>query len=148
MSSTIPFHGNAVDMLPDGVIPVPGTRKRKPAFSMNDPDNVEIARLATQAAKKKAKLSMVNSGKDFENTHQKKSAGPKSNHQLSNSKNKKTVPQNRQPSVESESDVDDFPHNSHNNHENVAIAVDGSESDDDDIQIVEQPAESAEEELS
>src|SRR5271155_628407 len=87
MSSTIPFHGN--NMLPDVVIPVPvaGSRKRKPAFSMNDPDNVELARLATQAAKKKTKLSMVNSsGKDFEKTHQKKPAGLKSNCQLSNFK--------------------------------------------------------------
>jgi hypothetical protein len=182
MSSTIPFHGN--NMLPDVVIPVPvaGSRKRKPAFSMNDPDNVELARLATQAAKKKTKLSMVNSsGKDFEKTHQKKPAGLKSNRQLSNfkdvneseagddnsepeaeatkkkglskptpSQNKKNrkknkpVPkqQNRQPLVEDMDDLTD------SNRENVANTINDSESDDDDIQIVEEPTESAEEELS
>ena len=149
---------------------------------MNDPDNVELARLATQAAKKKTKLSMVNSsGKDFEKTHQKKPAGLKSNRQLSNfkdvneseagddnsepeaeatkkkglskptpSQNKKNrkknkpVPkqQNRQPLVEDMDDLTD------SNRENVANTINDSESDDDDIQIVEEPTESAEEELS
>lgn len=66
-NSPISFHGNAV---PDGVIT--GSRKRKQTFSMNDPDNVELARLATQAAKKKAKLSKVNSSeKGIVTTNQK-----------------------------------------------------------------------------
>jgi len=42
-----PFTGNAGSVLPDGV--VTGNRKRKQAFSLNDPDNIELARLATQA---------------------------------------------------------------------------------------------------
>jgi hypothetical protein len=42
-------------MLPEGVIT--GSHKRKQAFSLQDPDNIELQRLATQAAKKKAKLS-------------------------------------------------------------------------------------------
>lgn len=58
-NSPIPFPVDP-DMLPDDdIIPVAGGRKRKQAFSMHDPDNVELARLATQAAKKKAKVSMV-----------------------------------------------------------------------------------------
>ena len=83
-NSPISFHGNAVntDMLPDSI--VTGSRKRKPTFSMNDPDNVELARLATQAAKKKAKLSKNNSS-------EKKTTNPK-----------KSGPINRQPSVEDE----------------------------------------------
>lgn len=177
MSSTIPFHSNAVDTLPDGIIPVAGSRKRKQAFSMTDPDNVELARLATQAAKKKTKLSMVNaSGK--QSTHQKKSAGPKSNHQLSNSKNvdksevgdsddddeagatkkkglsKLTPSQNKKNikkkvSTNRQPSVEDVDDFTDSNHENVANAINDSESDDDDdMEIVEQPAESAEEELS
>jgi hypothetical protein len=182
-NSLIPFPVDT-DMLPDGVIvPVAGSRKRKQAFSMNDPDNVELARLAAQAAKKKAKRTMVNSsGKDLERTHQKKSTG---NCQPSNSQNvnesdpddddeaataestkknlsrptpsqnrkngkksyKKTVPpkRNRQPSVEDVEDVDDP---TDNNREKVADIETNSESDDDDVIIVDQPAESAEEELS
>lgn len=195
---SFPGHGNTVDsdMLPDGVIPdLPvtglGSRKRKQAFSMNDPDNAELARLATQAAMKKTKLSKANSsGKDSKITHQKKSAGPKSNQrQPSNSKNvsneseagdrddddeaataeatkkknlskptpsqnkknkkktnKKAVPkQNRQPTVEDVTDEDDV---TDNNLENVVDVENNSGSDDDDVEVVEKPAESAEEELS
>ena len=60
-NSPISFHVDAVNtnMLPDSI--VTKSRKRKPTFSMNDPNNVELARLATQAAKKKAKLSKNNS---------------------------------------------------------------------------------------
>jgi hypothetical protein len=197
-NSSIPFHRdhgnlNDVEMLPDDGVMLAGSRKRKQAFSMKDPDNVELARLATQAAKKKTKLSMNNSsGKEI--THQKKAAGPKLNCQPSNSKNvhgseaagdsdesddddeaataeatkkkgvskptrpqnkknrnskkKKTVPtkQNRQPSVEDEDDSD----LSDNHRENVVniVNLNGLESDDDGVEVVEQPAESAEEELS
>lgn len=41
--------------LPEGI--VTGSRKRKQAFSLHDPDNIEVQQLATQAARKKAKLS-------------------------------------------------------------------------------------------
>jgi hypothetical protein len=182
-NSPISFHGNAV---PDGIMA--GSRKRKQTFSMNDPDNGELERLATQAAKKKAKLSKANSS-EKETTNPKKK-GPKNrqpsveeevnifpplparfprnprniiessdddsdneaatrptteakknlkkctlsqNKETNQKINKKLVPkleQNRQPSVE---DVDD---------EN------GSSGDDDMVEIVEKPAESAEEELS
>ena len=40
----IPFPGNAGNTLPDGIMA--GHRKRKQAFSLNDPDNIEVARLA------------------------------------------------------------------------------------------------------
>ena len=75
MSTPIPF---TVTELPDGI--VAGTRKRKQAFSLNDPDNIEVAHLATQAAKKKAKLSKLNSS-EKKVTNQK--SGLKSNRQLS-----------------------------------------------------------------
>jgi hypothetical protein len=91
MSTKIPFPGNASNMpvLPDGV--VEGSRKRKQAFSLNDPDNIEVARLATQAEKKKAKLSNNLSKK--KRTNQK--TGSKSN---------------RQPSVEEVEDADSTQH--------------------------------------
>ena len=85
---SIPFPGNddTPSVLPDGV--VAGVRKRKQAFSLNDPDNVELQRLATQAAKKKAKLS-------------------KHNPVEKNSTNNKAVPKpNCQPSVEEVDDAD------------------------------------------
>jgi hypothetical protein len=181
-------------MLPDDVVPVPvaGSRKRKQAFSMNDPDNVELAHLATQAAsraaKKKAKL-IHSSGKDLEiSTHQKKAASRKSNCQpsknVNNSEseggdspnddddeaaiaeatkkkglskptpsqskksirkklNKKTVAkQNCQPSESAEDlDMDNLdPDNDPRN--------DSGSNDDDEVEVVEQAAESAEEELS
>jgi uncharacterized protein YgiM (DUF1202 family) len=67
-NSPISFHGNAV---PDGIMA--GSRKRKQTFSMNDPDNVELARLATQAAKKKAKLRVIHQKKGTVAANQKKS---------------------------------------------------------------------------
>jgi hypothetical protein len=90
MSTPIPFPSNAVTVLPDGV--VAGSRKRKQVFSLNDPDNIEVARLATQAAKKKAKLSKLNSSEK------------KTNNQKSGSKS------NRQPSIEEVEDVDNTRH--------------------------------------
>src|SRR4051794_33350733 len=74
MSTQIPFPSDAVTVLPDGI--VAGSRKRKQAFSLNDPDNIEVAQLATQAAKKKAKLSKLNSS-EKKTTNQK--SGSKSN---------------------------------------------------------------------
>ena len=65
-------------MLPDGI--VAGSRKCKQAFSLNDPDNTELAHLATQAARKKAKMSKSNV-LEKEPTNQK--SGSKSNHQPS-----------------------------------------------------------------
>jgi hypothetical protein len=56
--STIPFPGSndtLSNKLPEGI--VTGSRKRKQAFSLQDPYNIELQRLATQAARKKAKLS-------------------------------------------------------------------------------------------
>lgn len=56
--STLLFPGNddsTSSKLPEGI--VTGSRKRKQAFSLHDPDNIEVQRLATQAARKKAKLS-------------------------------------------------------------------------------------------
>lgn len=90
MSTPIPFSSNAVTDLPDGV--VAGSRKRKQAFSLNDPDNIEVARLATQAAKKKAKLSKLDSSKK------------KATYQDFGSKS------NRQPSIEEVEDVDNTQH--------------------------------------
>ena len=78
MSTPNPFLGNAGNVLPDGI--VAGSRKRKQAFSLNDPDNTELARLATQAARKKAKMSKSNV-LEKEPTNQK--SGSKSNHQPS-----------------------------------------------------------------
>ena len=75
MSTPIPFPSNAVTELPDGIMA--GTCKCKQAFSLNDPDNIEVACLATQAAKKKAKLSKLNSS-EKKATNQK--SGSKSNH--------------------------------------------------------------------
>jgi hypothetical protein len=103
-----PFTGNAGSMLPDGV--VTGNRKCKQAFSLNDPDNIELARLATQAANKKAKLSKKNNA-----TNQK--SGPKLN---------------RQPSIEEVEDTENtrqrvFPRNP----KNIL------ESDDDDVEMTE-----------
>jgi hypothetical protein len=90
MSTQIPLPSNAVNLLPDGV--VTGSRKRKQAFSLNDPDNIELARLATQAAKKNAKLSKLNlSEKKTTN----RESGSKSN---------------RQPSVEEVDDADNTRH--------------------------------------
>ena len=65
----IPFPGNAVtaSLLPDGVMA--GSRKCKQAFSLNDPDNVEIQRLATQAAKKKARFSKLPSSEKEKTDH-------------------------------------------------------------------------------
>jgi hypothetical protein len=88
MSTPVPFPSNAVTELPDGI--VAGTRRYKQAFSLNDPDNIKVARLATQAAKKKAKLSKLNSS-EKKATNQK--SGSKSNHQ---------------PSVEEVEDVDNI----------------------------------------
>ena len=107
MSTPIPF---AVTELPDGV--VARTCKRKQAFSLNDPDNIEVARLATQAVKKKAKLSKLNSS-EKKVTNQK--SGLKSN---------------RQPSIEEVEDVDNtrqhvFPRNPKN-------ILESSDNDDDD----------------
>jgi hypothetical protein len=113
--STVPFPGNAGSALPDGV--VAGNRKRKQAFSLNDPDNIEVARLATQAAKKKTKLSKPKLSKKETTTNKK--SGPKIN---------------RQPSVEEVEDEDTentrhrvFPRNP----KNIL------ESDDDDIEMLE-----------
>jgi hypothetical protein len=101
MSTPIPFSSNANNAeLPDGV--VAGTCKRKQVFSLNDPDNIEVARLAAQAARrKKAKLSKLDSSKE------------KPTNQKSGSKS------NRQPSIEEVEDVDntrhrDFPRNPKN----------------------------------
>ena len=74
----IPFPSNAVTVLPDGI--VAGSHKHKQAFSLNDPDNIEVVHLATQAAKKKAKLSKLNLS-EKKTTNQK--YGSKSNHQPS-----------------------------------------------------------------
>ena len=107
-----PFTGNAGSALPDGV--VAGNRKRKQAFSLNDPDNIELARLATQAAKKKAKLSKLNLS-EKEATNQK--SGPKLN---------------RQPSVEEVEDTENTQHRVFpRNPKNIL------ESDDDDVEMTE-----------
>jgi hypothetical protein len=56
--STIPFprsNDTLSNMLPKGI--VTGSHKRKQAFSLQDSDNIELQRLATQATRKKAKLS-------------------------------------------------------------------------------------------
>ena len=57
MSTPIPFLGNAGNLAPDGIVAGLRSHKRKQAFSLNDPDNIELACLVTQAAKKKAKLT-------------------------------------------------------------------------------------------
>ena len=57
-----------------------GSCKYKQAFSLNDLNNIKVACLATQAAKKKAKLSKLNSS-EKKVTNQK--SGSKSNHQPS-----------------------------------------------------------------
>jgi hypothetical protein len=59
MSTQIPVLSDAVTGLPDGVMA--GSHKHKQVFSPNDPDNIELAWLATQAAKKKAKVSKLTS---------------------------------------------------------------------------------------
>jgi hypothetical protein len=110
MSTQIPFPSDAVTTLPDGIMA--GSCKRKQAFSLNDPDNIEVARLATQAAKKKAKLSKLNSS-EKKTTNQK--SGSKSN---------------CQPSIEEVEDVDNtrhhlFPRNSKN-------ILESSDDDDDE----------------
>ena len=106
MSTPIPF---AVTELPDGV--VARTCKRKQAFSLNDPDNIEVACLATQAAKKKAKLSKLNSFKK-KVTNQK--SGLKSNHQPSieevedvNNTQQRVFPRNPKNILESSDDDGD-----------------------------------------
>ena len=76
MSTLIPR--DAVTVLPDSI--VAGSCKFKQAFSLNDLDNIEVAWLATQAAKKKAKLSKLNSS-EKKTTNQKSHL--KSNCQLS-----------------------------------------------------------------
>ena len=76
MSTLIPR--DAVTVLPDGVMA--GSHKCRQVFSLNDLDNIEVAWLATQAAKKKAKLSKLNS-LEKKTTNQKSCL--KSNHQLS-----------------------------------------------------------------
>lgn len=73
--------------LPEGV--VSGSRKRKQAFSLNDPDNVELQRLAAQAAKKKQKLKKVLASSDKEKSYR-----------------KPILQANRQPSIEEVDDVD------------------------------------------
>lgn len=85
--STIPFPGNSetFSALPDGI--VSGSRKRRQAFSLMDPDNIENQRMATQRARKRVRLD----------------------------KGGKEKP-NRQASVEGVDDIDDnrsrvFPHN-------------------------------------
>lgn len=110
-NSPISFHGDAVntDMLPDSI--VTGSRKRKPTFSMNDPNNVELARLATQAAKKKAKLSKNNSS-------EKKTTNPK-----------KSGPINRQPSVEDEVEI--FPPRRAGIPRNPKNIIESSDDDDE-----------------
>ena len=88
MSTPIPFPSDAVTMLPDGI--VARSCKCKQAFSLNDPDNIEVVQLATQAAKKKAKLSKLNSS-EKKMTNQK--SGSKSN---------------CQPSIEEVKDIDNM----------------------------------------
>ena len=53
MSVQLPIPSTAVNppALPDGIIA--GSCKHKQAFSLNDPDNVELQCLAVQAAKKR-----------------------------------------------------------------------------------------------
>jgi hypothetical protein len=109
-NSTISFHGNNADMLLDDSITT-GSRKRKPTFSMNDPDNAELARLATQAAKKKAKLSK-NNPSEKKTTNQ-----------------KKTGPKNRQPSVEEEDEI--FPPRRAGIPRNPKNIIESSDDDDD-----------------
>jgi hypothetical protein len=94
MTAQIPISGPGVipPALPDGVIN--RTRKRKQAFTLNDPDNVELQRLATQAAKKKAKQKKVASS-DKPKTH------------TSTSKPIEVPQLNRQPSIEEVVDTDD-----------------------------------------
>ena len=94
MSSTIPLPWQCCQY---SIIPVPvaGSCKCKQAFLMTDPDNVELAHLATQAAKKKTKLSMVNpSGK--ESTHQK---SPLVQNQTVNCQTPKMLTSSRQETV-------------------------------------------------
>jgi hypothetical protein len=88
MSTPISFPRDAVTVLPDGA--VAGTRKRKP---VNDPDNIEVARLATLAARKKARLSKSNRTSKKKATNQK--SGSKSN---------------CQPSIEGVKDIDNTQH--------------------------------------
>jgi hypothetical protein len=77
MSMQIPFPNDAVTVLSDEI--VAGSHKHKQALSLNDPDNTEVVWLATQAAKKKAKLSKLNS---FAKKTTNQKSGLKSNHQL------------------------------------------------------------------
>ena len=51
MSTPIPFLGNAGNLVPDGIVAGLGSRKCKQAFSLSDPDNIELGHLVTQAAK-------------------------------------------------------------------------------------------------
>ena len=148
MSTPIAFPGNAVTAspLPDGV--VPGSRKRKQAFSLNDPDNVEIQRLAIQAAKKKARLSKLPSS-DTPPLHQKKTHSKPANRQASveevddpDNHQKRVFPRNPMNIIESNADDDE------------AGKVQGDHADEEDeednseVEVVEQPAESAEAEFS
>jgi hypothetical protein len=112
MSTPIPFPGNAGNVLPDG--PVAGSRKRKQAFSLKDPDNTELARLATQAAKKKAKLSKINSSEKA-------------------TTNQKLGTSNRQPSVEEVEDVDNNRHRVFSRNPKNIIESD----DDDEAEVTE-----------
>jgi hypothetical protein len=60
MSTKIPLPRNNDTpsvMLPDSI--VTGSCKRRQAFSLQDPDNIKLECLATQAARKKAKLTSV-----------------------------------------------------------------------------------------
>jgi len=64
MSTPIPFPSDSVAELPDGIVAaLAGCRKCKQVIFLNDPDNIEVACLATQAARKRVKLSKFNSSK-------------------------------------------------------------------------------------
>lgn len=153
MSTPIAFPGNAVTAspLPDGV--VPGTRKRKQAFSLNDPDNVEIQRIAIQAAKKKARLSKLPSEKEKTDhtppLHQKKTHGKPANRQASveevddpDNHPKRVFPRNPRNIIESDEDNDEA------GKVQVDHANEEDKEDESEVEVVEQPAESAEAELS
>jgi hypothetical protein len=161
MSTQIPFPGNAVNMLPNGV--VAGSRKRKRAFTLNDPDNAEVARLATQAAKKKAKLSMVTSLEKEKKKKTNNKPATKPNHQPSivdvdDPANNQQSVSLRNPRNIIESDCDDDKAESsaatarQNQYPPLVDDINDDDDDDsddeDEVEVVEQPVESAEAELS
>ena len=161
MSAQISFSGTTI---PDGVIA--GSCKHKQVLSLSNPDNTELQCLAIQAAKKKAKLSMaVLSKKEMtDNDDHNEANNVTAREKLSKPlvQQKKTT--NCQLSVEEVDNPDNhhqrpFPHNPRNIIESDDDGSAGShpmktrsnvdnKHDDSDPDTKEEPAESAEAELS